>query len=189
MANNQIRVHSFTLKAPGIAQCLHSPLEIAVPRKEFDFTNATKFNTRGIWDTGATSTVITKNVVDALNLKPTGQTYVNTASQSNLLVDTYLIDLFLSNSLRISGVQVTVGVITDGVDCLIGMDVISLGDFSITNFNKKTTMSFRIPSLHEVDYMTQKNASNSPVTAMYKVGRNDPCPCGSGKKYKKCCGK
>ena len=24
-------------------------------------------------------------------------------------------------------------------------------------------------------------------TAMAKVGRNDPCPCGSGKKYKKCC--
>lgn len=23
---------------------------------------------------------------------------------------------------------------------------------------------------------------------MEKVGRNDPCPCGSGKKYKKCCG-
>ena len=22
-----------------------------------------------------------------------------------------------------------------------------------------------------------------------KVGRNDPCPCGSGKKYKHCCGK
>ena len=24
---------------------------------------------------------------------------------------------------------------------------------------------------------------------MKKVGRNDPCPCGSGKKYKKCCDK
>ncbi|WP_232279019.1 SEC-C metal-binding domain-containing protein [Geotalea uraniireducens] len=23
---------------------------------------------------------------------------------------------------------------------------------------------------------------------MEKVGRNDPCPCGSGKKHKKCCG-
>ncbi|GAF75123.1 unnamed protein product, partial [marine sediment metagenome] len=22
-----------------------------------------------------------------------------------------------------------------------------------------------------------------------KVGRNDPCPCGSGKKFKKCCGR
>ncbi len=27
------------------------------------------------------------------------------------------------------------------------------------------------------------------ATAATKVGRNDPCPCGSGKKYKKCCGK
>jgi preprotein translocase subunit SecA len=27
-----------------------------------------------------------------------------------------------------------------------------------------------------------------PVVAGPKVGRNDPCPCGSGKKYKKCCG-
>ncbi len=24
--------------------------------------------------------------------------------------------------------------------------------------------------------------------AEHAVGRNDPCPCGSGKKYKKCCG-
>jgi preprotein translocase subunit SecA len=28
-----------------------------------------------------------------------------------------------------------------------------------------------------------------PVRAGPKVGRNDPCPCGSGKKYKHCCGK
>jgi len=25
--------------------------------------------------------------------------------------------------------------------------------------------------------------------AQTRVGRNDPCPCGSGKKYKKCCGR
>ena len=29
---------------------------------------------------------------------------------------------------------------------------------------------------------------DKPVVATAKVGRNDPCPCGSGKKYKKCCG-
>lgn len=28
-----------------------------------------------------------------------------------------------------------------------------------------------------------------PFTSAKKVGRNDPCPCGSGKKYKQCCGK
>jgi predicted DNA-binding ArsR family transcriptional regulator len=32
-------------------------------------------------------------------------------------------------------------------------------------------------------------ATNRPKKVGKKVGRNDPCPCGSGKKYKKCCGK
>ena len=36
-------------------------------------------------------------------------------------------------------------------------------------------------------YREQKQAGT--VRKEKKVGRNDPCPCGSGKKYKKCCGK
>ncbi|MDM7857722.1 preprotein translocase subunit SecA [Thiopseudomonas acetoxidans] len=32
-------------------------------------------------------------------------------------------------------------------------------------------------------------SSNEPVRNLTKVGRNEPCPCGSGKKYKHCCGK
>jgi preprotein translocase subunit SecA len=31
-------------------------------------------------------------------------------------------------------------------------------------------------------------SSNKTVVKNAKVGRNEPCPCGSGKKYKKCCG-
>lgn len=31
--------------------------------------------------------------------------------------------------------------------------------------------------------------SSKTIVNENKVGRNDPCPCGSGKKYKKCCGK
>jgi uncharacterized protein YecA (UPF0149 family) len=34
-----------------------------------------------------------------------------------------------------------------------------------------------------------KKKSKKKVLPEIKVGRNDPCPCGSGKKYKKCCGK
>ena len=33
----------------------------------------------------------------------------------------------------------------------------------------------------------QMNPKSAPVHSA-KVGRNDPCPCGSGKKFKKCCG-
>jgi len=29
---------------------------------------------------------------------------------------------------------------------------------------------------------------NPAIQVPSKIGRNDPCPCGSGKKYKKCCG-
>ena len=36
---------------------------------------------------------------------------------------------------------------------------------------------------------SENSTSSSTVRKSKKVGRNDPCPCGSGKKYKKCCGK
>lgn len=36
-------------------------------------------------------------------------------------------------------------------------------------------------------YLEQKKSGT--VVKAHKVGRNDPCPCGSGKKYKKCCGR
>ena len=39
-----------------------------------------------------------------------------------------------------------------------------------------------------VNEATDTMVKVEPVRASVKVGRNDPCPCGSGKKYKKCCG-
>ena len=36
---------------------------------------------------------------------------------------------------------------------------------------------------------TQEKEKPQPVRAEKKVGRNDKCPCGSGKKYKQCHGK
>ncbi|MBK5243885.1 MAG: SEC-C domain-containing protein [Eubacteriaceae bacterium] len=37
---------------------------------------------------------------------------------------------------------------------------------------------------------TQEDSTiNKPTISKNKVGRNDPCPCGSGQKFKKCCGK
>ncbi len=40
------------------------------------------------------------------------------------------------------------------------------------------------------DVFEEKETSEKPQPVkVHKVGRNDPCPCGSGKKYKKCCGR
>ena len=35
----------------------------------------------------------------------------------------------------------------------------------------------------------KEQRSSTTVVKPPKIGRNDPCPCGSGKKYKKCCGR
>jgi preprotein translocase subunit SecA len=36
---------------------------------------------------------------------------------------------------------------------------------------------------------TQQKVKPQPIKVAKKIGRNDPCPCGSGKKYKNCCGR
>jgi preprotein translocase subunit SecA len=84
---------------------------------------------------------------------------------------------------------VTEGILS-GTDVLIGMDIISKGDFSITASQQKTKFSFQIPSTHDTDYVKEYNLqAHTPVVKDKVPGRNDPCPCGSGKKYKQCCGK
>lgn len=47
-----------------------------------------------------------------------------------------------------------------------------------------------IEMMQGVIEIAKLNRPNKPISrATPKVGRNDPCPCGSGKKYKNCCGK
>ena len=43
------------------------------------------------------------------------------------------------------------------------------------------------PEKKKALYLEQKKSGT--VIVGKKIGRNDPCPCGSGKKYKKCCGR
>jgi uncharacterized protein YchJ len=41
---------------------------------------------------------------------------------------------------------------------------------------------------HDEDESEEVSAAPSTPAKSAKTGRNDPCPCGSGKKFKKCCG-
>ena len=40
-----------------------------------------------------------------------------------------------------------------------------------------------------MEAIARYKAAHTTLVKEYKVGRNDPCPCGSGKKYKNCCEK
>ncbi|GEM_PF-1139589 len=73
----------------------------------------------------------------------------------------------------------------------IGIDSITINSFGIFIFNQLKKMGNDLPEGALVNPMSemimQLGLNTTPVIKEKKVGRNDPCPCGSGKKYKKCC--
>lgn len=135
-----------------------------------------------IWDTGATHSVISQVVVNECGLKPIGMAKVHSATDIKDC-ETYLVSISLPNKVIFPQVRVTNCVLT-GFEVLIGMDIINQGDFAITHNDGKTLFSFRLPSMEKIDFVDQKK---DPAHST-KISRNSSCPCGSGKKYKKCCG-
>ena len=48
---------------------------------------------------------------------------------------------------------------SQSIGVLIGMDVIGMGDFAVSNFGDKTVFSFRIPSDKRTDYVAELRKS------------------------------
>ena len=165
------KVHAFTTEFKGLTNQLVTPVNLSLPTHETD-NNPSLFSTNALWDTGATNSVITSDTVKKLGLKPDS---------------IHLINIYLPSMVAIPFVQVTeCSDISGNFGAIIGMDIITLGDFVVTNFDKKSTLTFRIPSVEKINFV--KNIQQS-AHVEEKVGRNEPCPCRSGKKYKNCHGK
>ena len=117
-----------------------------------------------IWDTGATNSAITELFAQKLGLVQTGIKDVSGLG-GTIEKKTYLIDLQLPNGKLFLDLPITeidnakdkAGNKIDNFGILIGMDIIGTGDFTITNFENKTTMTFRTPSLKKVDYVDEWN--------------------------------
>jgi len=185
MEKEKIKVNALTRSYANISRVITTPIAI--------LNTATKdsIETLGIWDTGATGSAITKTLSEKLKLVPIGQTKVMGVHGIKEGINIYAVTIVLNNQ----NVSFTLPVtecekLSDDNSCdfLIGMDVISKGDFAITNQNSKTTMSFRVPSIQRIDFVSgMKN--HTPFVSDKLPNRNDACHCGSGKKYKHCHGK
>ena len=65
----------------------------------------------------------------------------------------------------------------------------SIQDDTITLLLKAELQRVPVQKPEEkADYQTNQTGPIMPKKAKQEIGRNDPCPCGSGKKYKNCCG-
>ena len=187
---------AFTLDHIGLAKSLQTPCGICEGISVDDLNRGVKHplitQVTAIWDTGAEMSSISEKVVLSMGLVPVGRAR-NYTDGGEIEVNIYVINILLPCDVNFAMIPVTGNDLGD-TDMLIGMDIISQGDFAVTNVGGKTTLSFRIPSIERIDYVNPSLASstvNKPITMAQtnKIGRNDPCPCGSGKKYKNCHGK
>ena len=182
---------AFTIRANGILDHVVSDISVCPaydPDQSPEDSNRTYHPTKALWDTGASKSALSAELVARLELTPVGAEKIHTAGGSRLS-STYMVNFELPNKVRIAGALVAELTLPGGFDCLVGMDVIALGDFSITNVSGHTVMSFRTPSIETIDYVEEWRR-----VQFAGVGRNAPCPCGKtqqdGKpvKFKRCHG-
>ena len=153
-----------------------------------DPSSSKSIKTMAIWDTGATNSVITEKIASDLGLVTIGVgTVIGVHGTKD--VNKYFVNITLNNksvSLDLPVTECSSLVTDESIGALIGMDIINIGDFAITNYQGKTTMSFRRPSLQEIDFVKGINHSTTLINPK-PPSRNDLCHCGSGKKFKHCC--
>lgn len=182
--NKQTQIHALTRAYQEISRVITSPISVYNT-----LTGATE-QTNAIWDTGATGSVITKSLATSLGLISIGQMRVKGVHGYKDGINVYPVKIVLNNQNVVFTIPVTeCEQLTDDDSCrfLIGMDIISKGDFAITNFLGKTIMTYRVPSIQKMDFVDGIK-SHTPIVSDKIPGRNDPCFCGSRKKYKHCHG-
>lgn len=104
-----------------------------------------------IWDTGAPETTISEELARELGLVPCGVGRTGTvAGESELTY--YHADLLLPDGIALCGWRVAASKHLPMNRVLIGMDIIGMGDFAVTNTNGETVLSFRVPSDKVIDF-------------------------------------
>lgn len=97
-----------------------------------------------IWDCGATSSVVNKKIFNELRLRKVGEIEV-VGVNSVSTVDTTAVDIILPNDIRFNKMNLTVCDLGSNIDILLGMDIITQGDFVINNY-KETILSYSVPA-------------------------------------------
>lgn len=114
---------------------------------------------RGLWDTGASSSCIHHRIKEQMGLQAIGTVPISTAN-GVVEVDTCVISVSLPNGVMVENLLVSCADIGEHTDILLGMDIISFGNFAISNNNGKTNYSFVIPSIGDVDYVLRSRNLN-----------------------------
>jgi len=73
--------------------------------------------------------------------------------------------------------------------CDVPMQADNVQEAQTRKLDRQRLKEERSDLLSQAHSNTQERGRPQPIKVEKKVGRNEPCPCGSGKKYKHCHGK
>jgi hypothetical protein len=104
-----------------------------------------KFDARAMWDTGSTGCCISQNLAESLGLTSIASLDLVSAHGSKPS-DAYILDILMPDGILVKNILAAEIIPSGSFDMIIGMNIISLGDFAISNDNGKTVMSFRLPA-------------------------------------------
>lgn len=174
---------AYTYKCGHIAHSIITPCRIGRP---FSTENASA-EVNALWDTGATCTCISEDLANAIGLLPDDETELTVGDNRKVKSRVYSVQLnmgdFVVPYIRVNSLPPN-----RTHDVIIGMDIISMGDLTISNYSGQTTLSFRFPSICEKDYRHELDRYQKIHAAWIKTG-NNKCPCGSHKLWENCHGK
>ena len=144
---------AFITKYNGISRVLQNEVTIK--------GNGAEMKVLATWDTGATGSVITERLAQQLNLVSYGKSQ-SFGIGGTVTNNVYLVDVELPGNVSIADVQVSGSkeLNSAGFDVLIGMDVIGCGDFAVSNFDNRTSFTYRIPSVGLIDFVKMINFQN-----------------------------
>ena len=164
MPKDVIQTHAYTGTYQVISNRLISETEIIY--------NECSESVNALWDTGSTITCVSEELAKKLSMISTGKTIINTPNGVKEK-DTYLVDIILPNKVKLKEIVVCETEIgNQGIDVIIGMDIINLGDFAVSNFENRTVFTFRFPSMGTTDYVKQIALKNT----IGKKGVGAPAP-------------
>lgn len=110
-----------------------------------------------LWDTGATFSAVSQDVADQLKLVPTSRIKVATA-HNTVKVGAGLITVELPNHVVRKDISVAICNLSANIGMLLGMDIIMLGDFAISNGTGHSLFSFAIPPFKDpMDFSTRQH--------------------------------
>ena len=160
MAVGKVFHHAFRVEYSPITKVLFTDCQIALPRATNPSSQKQFFPFKAIWDTGATNSVITDKVAKAVSVLPSGMATTR-GVHGEAQVNTFIVDILLPSNVCIPNVRVSEGMLLDNVDVLIGMDIIQLGDFAISNCNGKTIFTYCLPPhANPIDLLEKSKAVN-----------------------------